>query len=51
VAPRGVASNALGVGAKLRLYADGLALGATCRDGLVTFGLGRRSTGRSTRGT
>jgi tetratricopeptide (TPR) repeat protein len=43
VRPRGVATNALGVGAKVRLYSGGLRLGATCRDGLVSFGVGRRT--------
>jgi len=40
--PRGLKTNELGIGTRLRLYADDLRIGATCRDGLVHFGLGRR---------
>ncbi|MHC4731711.1 MAG: hypothetical protein ACYS6Z_14130, partial [Planctomycetota bacterium] len=43
VQPRGLETNELGIGTRLRLFAGDLRLGATCRDGLVSFGLGHRS--------
>ncbi|MHC4816648.1 MAG: FG-GAP repeat domain-containing protein [Planctomycetota bacterium] len=39
---RGLATNGLGIGTRLRLFAGDLRIGATCRDGLVSFGLGHR---------
>ncbi|MHC4972681.1 MAG: FG-GAP-like repeat-containing protein [Planctomycetota bacterium] len=39
---RGREANARGIGTRLRLFAGDLRIGATCRDGLVSFGLGRR---------
>ncbi|MCK6459096.1 MAG: CRTAC1 family protein, partial [Planctomycetes bacterium] len=44
VAPRGLKTNEWGIGTSVRLRAGDLRIGATCRDGLVSFGLGRRST-------
>lgn len=43
LAPRGLHSNRLGIGAKVRVFARGFQVGATCRDGLVSVGLGRRT--------
>ncbi|MEM8884368.1 MAG: FG-GAP-like repeat-containing protein [Planctomycetota bacterium] len=43
VEPRGGASNAAGIGTKLRLFAGDLRVGATCRDGMVSFAAGRRT--------
>ncbi|HEX5136078.1 MAG TPA: VCBS repeat-containing protein [Planctomycetota bacterium] len=43
VRPRGLKTNELGIGTSVRLRAGDLRIGATCRDGLVSFGLGRRS--------
>jgi hypothetical protein len=39
---RGLETNEFGIGTGLQLFAGDLRLGATCRDGLVSFGLGRR---------
>ncbi|MHC4956991.1 MAG: FG-GAP-like repeat-containing protein [Planctomycetota bacterium] len=41
--PRGLKANEFGIGAKLQLMAGDLRIGANCRDGLVSFGLGRRT--------
>jgi len=41
--PRGLKANEFGVGTKIRLFADDLRIGVTCRDGLVSFGLGKRT--------
>ena len=43
VMPRGLATNKIGIGTKLRIYAGDLRVGATCRDGLVSFAFGRRT--------
>jgi len=43
IRPRGMATNALGIGTKLRMFAGDLRIGATCRDGLVSFAIGRRT--------
>ena len=43
IRPRGLATNEFGIGTKLRLYAGDLRVGATCRDGLVSFAIGRRT--------
>jgi len=43
VRPRGGATNAMGIGTKVRVYAGDLTIGATCRDGLVAFGIGQRT--------
>ncbi|MHC4450557.1 MAG: FG-GAP-like repeat-containing protein [Planctomycetota bacterium] len=43
IVPQGGASNAAGIGCKVRLFAGDLRIGTTCRDGLVSFGLGRRT--------
>lgn len=43
VAPRGLKTNKSGIGTVLRLYAGDLRVGTTCRDGLVSFGLGPRT--------
>ena len=43
VRPRGGATNADGIGTKMRLFAGDLRVGATCRDGLVSLALGRRT--------
>jgi tetratricopeptide (TPR) repeat protein len=42
VQPRGLETNEFGIGTRLRLFAGDLRIGATCRDGLVSFGLGHR---------
>jgi hypothetical protein len=42
VALRGRETNGLGIGTRLRIFAGDLRLGATCRDGLVSFSLGHR---------
>jgi len=42
VQPRGLETNALGIGTRLWLFAGDLRIGAICRDGLVSFGLGHR---------
>lgn len=44
IAPRGLKTNELGIGTSVRLRAGDLRIGATCRDGLLSFGLGRRAT-------
>jgi hypothetical protein len=44
VAPRGLKTNESGIGTSVRLRAGDLRIGATCRDGLLSFGLGRRAT-------
>jgi len=43
VMPRGLKTNEAGIGTRIRLYAGDLRIGTTCRDGLVSFGLGRRT--------
>lgn len=43
VRPRGGATNADGIGTKVRVFAGDLRLGATCRDGLLSFAIGRRT--------
>jgi hypothetical protein len=42
--PRGLKTNKSGIGTSVQLYAGDLRIGATCRDGLLSFGLGRRAT-------
>jgi len=42
VMARGLKTNEFGIGARVRLFAGDMRIGATCRDGLVSFGLGRR---------
>jgi hypothetical protein len=44
VQPRGLRSNEFGIGTSVRLFAGNLRIGATCRDGLLSFGLGPRAT-------
>ncbi len=39
---RGRSPNTLGIGTRVELFAGDLRLAATCRDGLVSFGLGQR---------
>ena len=41
--PRGLKANEFGIGTRIRLFANDLRIGVTCRDGLVSFGLGRRT--------
>ncbi len=43
VLPQGLRTNRAGIGTRLRLYAGDLRIGATVRDGLHSFGLGRRT--------
>ncbi len=43
VMPKGIKTNASGIGTKVSLYAGDLRTGATVRDGLVSFGLGQRA--------
>ncbi len=43
VRPRGHGTNEFGIGTKVRLFCGDLRLAATCRDGLLSFGLGRRT--------
>ncbi|MGQ0614510.1 MAG: tetratricopeptide repeat protein [Planctomycetaceae bacterium] len=43
VMPNGIKTNASGIGTKVSLYAGDLRIGATVRDGLVSFGLGPRA--------
>lgn len=44
VQPRGLKTNKAGIGTSVRVRAGDLRIGATCRDGLLSFGLGRRAT-------
>lgn len=41
--PRGLKSNEAGIGTRVTLYCDDLRIGTTCRDGLLSFGLGARA--------
>ncbi|MHC4939878.1 MAG: FG-GAP-like repeat-containing protein [Planctomycetota bacterium] len=43
ILPQGGASNAAGIGTKVRLFAGDLQVGGTCRDGLLEFAVGRRT--------
>jgi hypothetical protein len=43
VQPRGLKTNESGIGTSVRLFAGDLKIGATCRDGLLSFGIGRRA--------
>ncbi len=42
--PRGREANQAGVGTRVRVFADDLQIGFTCRDGIVSVGLGARTT-------
>ncbi len=44
VQPRGLRTNEFGIGTSVRLFAGDLRIGETCRDGLLSFGLGPRAT-------
>lgn len=44
VRPKGLKTNESGIGTSVRLFAGDLRIGATCRDGLLSFGLGPRAT-------
>jgi len=41
--PRGRTANRAGIGTRVRVFADDLQVGFTCRDGLVSVGLGPRT--------
>jgi hypothetical protein len=43
VRPRGLKTNEMGIGTSVRLFAGDLTIGATCRDGLLSFPLGPRA--------
>ncbi len=43
VRPRGLGTNEFGIGTKVRLFCGDLRIAATCRDGLLSFGLGKRT--------
>jgi len=43
VRPRGLSTNEFGIGTKVRLFCGDLRAAATCRDGLLSFGLGKRT--------
>ena len=43
IMPRGLKANEFGLATKIKLFAGDLQIGATCRDGLVSFGIGRRT--------